>query len=60
MKTFDKTKPYGTVHGETNGACYEQNGGLFDHDGNEVSPTVEETEDPDKPYVKRNGFAKKI
>ena len=48
MKILDKTKPYGTVHGSEDGSCYEQDGVLFDHEGNEVSQAVEEVKDEPK------------
>lgn len=33
-RTFDRTKPYGTVHGD-DGRAYEQNGVYFDAQGKE-------------------------
>ena len=35
MKTLDKTKPFGTVHGDSNGVCFEQDGVCFDASGHE-------------------------
>lgn len=33
MKTLDKSKPFGTVHGDDEGRCYFQNDRYYDVEG---------------------------
>lgn len=60
MNTLNKTKPFGTVHGGENGACFEQDGVIFDAQGNPfnideiitevaVSTSKLRKNEPDKP-----------
>ena len=44
MKTLDKQKPYGTVHGDEEGRCFMQDGVYFDAAGNECAPLADDTE----------------
>lgn len=50
MKTLDKQKPYGTVYGDQLGRCYEQDGVVFDAEGNEwkAPPPPPEPSEPTK------------
>ncbi len=36
MAQLDKSKPYGTVHGDVTGKRFEQGGVYFDGEGNEI------------------------
>lgn len=36
MKTLDRTKPFGTISPPHNGASFEQDGVMFDHEGKPV------------------------
>jgi hypothetical protein len=53
MKKLDKSKSYAEILGATNGERYEQNGVLFDFEGNEI---VKE----DKPRIGRPPKDKEI
>lgn len=38
MKTLDTSKPYGTIHGDVHGRCFEQDGVHFNSDGAAWTP----------------------
>jgi hypothetical protein len=54
MKTFDKQKPHGTVHGDTEGRVYVQDNVYYDGEGREWQPPKPEPEDvkPEAPKKK--------
>ena len=60
---LDKSRPYGTVHGEgAAGRCYEQDGNIFDAFGDLIdsvqsalSATEEDLEPTFTPVVKKRG-----
>lgn len=41
MAKLDKTKPYGTVHGDDEGRCFVQNGVYFDYNGDSIASVNE-------------------
>lgn len=57
MKTLDRQKSYGTIHGDTEGRVYEQDGAIFDAEGNEwqslAPPIPEPTPQVDDPAKKK-------
>ena len=59
VSKLDKSKPYGEIIGATDGGRYEQNGVVFNHEGNQLNKPVEETK-PTPPVIQnkkdiRNG-----
>ena len=46
MRKIDFNRPFGTVHGMPGGACYEQDGVLFDRHGMEIPPSGDEPAAP--------------
>lgn len=54
MKTLDKQKPYATIHGDTEGRVYEQDGATFDAEGKEWQPPASPaTPEPDEAKKKK-------
>jgi hypothetical protein len=54
MTDLDKSRPYGTVYGSSNGAAYHQDGNLFRPDGRPVgaaNPEPAPTVAPDLPVA---------
>ena len=52
MARLDLNRPYSTVHGETKGAAYGQDGHYFNHDGDEIDVQTGEIIDAnDEPPV---------
>lgn len=46
---LDRSRPYATVHGNTNGIAFEQNGRVFDAAGNEMPLSAIPTDEIDSP-----------
>lgn len=46
---LDRSKPFGTVFGSSDGAAFEQGGVLFDAEGNAMQPVAEQPRRPGRP-----------
>ena len=49
MKALDRQKPFGTVHGDSEGICFEQDGVCFDSEGNEHGVIAKEPKPAKEP-----------
>lgn len=57
--TFDRSKPFGVVHGGAFAGCFDQGGNLYHPDGRMVAGNKEEADMPD-PKPERKPRAAKL